>query len=183
MTRYRHNNHANRGRQLETELKTTNEYYNSQGRAKIQKIPIPVKVLNLNSETGKITNAFYEQKSTVDYIGTYQGRTIVFDAKETKVETRFDLKNIKQHQYQYLKDQHQCGAIAFLLVRFKKKDETYYLPFKLLDKYMIQQHQGGRKSIPYEEIAKDKYRLEANGLVLLDYLNIVDEVMIDKEKE
>ncbi|MBM7623444.1 Holliday junction resolvase RecU [Sporohalobacter salinus] len=180
MTRYSHN-YANRGRQLETELKTTNEYYNSQGIAKIQKIPIPVKVLNFNSQTGKITNAFYEKKSTVDYIGTYQGRTIVFDAKETKVKTRFDLKNIKQHQYQYLKEQYQCGAIAFLLVRFKKLDESYYLPFELLDKYMIQKP-NGRKSIPYEDIAKDRYRLEANGLILLDYLSVVDEIITNKDK-
>lgn len=181
MTRYRQN-YANRGRQLETELETTNQYYNSQGIAKIQKIPIPVKVLNFNSQTGKITNAFYEQKSTVDYIGTYQGRTIVFDAKETNVETRFDLKNIKQHQYQYLKDQHQCGAVAFLLVRFKKLDESYYLPFKLLDEYMVKKQQGGRKSIPYEEIARDQYKLKANGLVLLDYLSIVDKVIAAKEE-
>ncbi|MGM0471911.1 MAG: Holliday junction resolvase RecU [Bacillota bacterium] len=175
MTRYNHN-YANRGRQLETELETTNQYYNSQSIAKIQKIPIPIKVLNFNSQTGKITNAFYEKKSTVDYIGTYEGRTIVFDAKETKVETRFDLKNIKSHQYQYLKEQHQCGAVAFLLVRFKTLDETYFLPFELLAEYMEQRYQGGRKSIPYDEIAQDKYLLQPRGLALLDYLSIVDQI-------
>lgn len=178
MTKF-NNVYANRGKQLEVELETTNQYYNSRGIAKIQKIPIPVKVLDFNPRSGKITKAFYEKKSTVDYIGTYKGRTIVYDAKETNVETRFDLKNIKEHQYQYLQDQHQCGAIAFLLVRFKNLDETYYLPFELLDKYMSNQHRGGRKSIPYEEIAKEKYKLKANGLILLDYLEIIDKVMVE----
>ncbi|SJZ31518.1 Holliday junction resolvase RecU [Selenihalanaerobacter shriftii] len=171
--------YANRGKQLEIELETTNQYYNSQGIAKIQKIPIPIKVLNVNSQSGKITSAFYEKKSTVDYIGTYQGRTIVFDAKGTNVDTRFDLKNIKQHQYRYLKDQYECGAIAFLLIRFKGLDEAYYLPFELLDKYMVHQRQGGRKSIPYDEIAKEKYKLVPTGLALLDYISIIDKVIIE----
>ncbi|SDB97860.1 MULTISPECIES: Holliday junction resolvase RecU [unclassified Candidatus Frackibacter] len=177
MVSYRRTSYANRGKQLEVELETTNQYYNSHGIAMVQKIPIPVKVLNLDQRTGKITSAFYEKKSTVDYIGTYEGRSIVFDAKETNVETRFDLKNIKEHQYQYLKSQHQCGAIAFLLVRFKSLDETYYLPFELLAQYMKNKKQGGRKSIPYDEIAKGRYKLSAKGLALLDYLSIIDKII------
>jgi recombination protein U len=180
MTKF-NNIYANRGKQLETELETTNQYYNSKGIAKIQKIPIPVKVLNLDSRTGKITNAFYEKKSTVDYIGTYKSRTIVFDAKETNIETRFDLKNIKRHQHQYLQDQSHCGAIAFLLLRFKSLGETYYLPFELLDNYISNSKQGGRKSIPYKEIAKPKYKVGSRGLVLLDYLSIVDEIMTEED--
>lgn len=180
MTRF-NSIHANRGKQLETELETTNQYYNSQGIAKIQKIPIPVKVLDFDSQSGRITDAFYEKKSTVDYIGTYKGRTIVFEAKKTNIDTRFDLKNIKKHQYQYLKDQQQCGAISFLLIRFKNLNETYYLPFELLEEYISNQHQGGRKSIPYERIAKEEYKLQSNGLILLNYLAIVDKIM-EEEK-
>ncbi|MCK8823475.1 Holliday junction resolvase RecU [Fuchsiella alkaliacetigena] len=184
MSRF-NNSYANRGRQLETELEVTHQYYNSRRIAKIQKIPIPVKVLDLNPRTGKINKAFYEQKSTVDYIGTYQGRTVVFDAKETNVESRFDLKNIKEHQYQYLKDQHMCGAIAFLLIRFSKlatanNSETYYLPFSVLAEYMVNSKKGGRKSIPYQVIAKEKYKVEAKNSALVDYLSIVNEIIEHK---
>lgn len=46
MTKYRQG-YANRGRQLETELETTNQYYNSQGIAKIQKFRFRLKFLTL----------------------------------------------------------------------------------------------------------------------------------------
>ncbi|MCK8817670.1 Holliday junction resolvase RecU [Natroniella sulfidigena] len=168
-------NYGGRGKVLENMIETSNRQYSFQNRAVIQKIPTPVKVLNINSRTGKITNAFYEQKSTVDYIGTYKGRAIAFDAKETKIETRFDLSNVKKHQYQYLKSWVQNGGVAFLIIYFKTLDEAYYLPFSLLEEYWQGRLQGGRKSIPYQKIAKKKYKIGSQGLVILDYLEIIDQ--------
>lgn len=175
-------NYANRGQTLENMLETTNKQYLFQDKALIQKIPTPVKVLDINSRTGKITSGFYKQKSTVDYVGTYEGIPLAFDAKETNVNTRFDLSNVKQHQYQYLKDWVLNGGIGFLIVYFNDLDEIYYLPFELLAKYWREMKQGGRKSIPYEEIANEKFLLSSKGLVLVDYLAVVDKIIEEKDK-
>lgn len=170
-------NYGNRGKQLEQMVETSNRQYSFQGRAIIQKIPTPVKVLDINSRTGKIRSGYYERKSTVDYIGVYKGIGIAFDAKETSVETRFDLSNIKEHQYNYLKKWVVSGGIAFLLLHFNTLDQSYYLPFELLKKYWEGMIKGGRKSIPYQKIAQKKYKIASNGLIILDYLDIIDDLI------
>ncbi|AGB41457.1 penicillin-binding protein-related factor A, putative recombinase [Halobacteroides halobius DSM 5150] len=174
-------NYANRGQNLENMIETSNQQYSFQQRALIQKIPTPVKVLNINSRTGKITNGFYKKKSTVDYIGVYNGVSIAFDAKETSIKTRFDLSNVKQHQHKYLKQWNDNGGIGFLIIYFNKLDELYYLPFQLLDDYWQGMLQGGRKSIPYQEIAQKEFLIGSKGLVLVDYLSIVDKIIADKD--
>jgi len=167
--------YANRGQDLEDMIQTSNEIYLRQGKALVQKIPTPVKVLNTNSKTGKITG-FYEKKSTVDYTGVYQGCSLAFDAKETSVETRFDLNNVGDHQYTYLASHTTNGGISFLIVWFKEQDEMYYLSFELLDQYWQNQFNGGRKSIPYEKIAKEEYQIQSNQ-VPVDYLSVVEEMI------
>ncbi|MCK8827575.1 Holliday junction resolvase RecU [Natroniella acetigena] len=169
-------NYGGRGKVLENMIETSNRQYLFQNRAVIQKIPTPVKVLNINSRTGKITNGFYEQKSTVDYIGSYKGQAIAFDAKETRIETRFDLSNVKKHQYNYLKNWAANGGIAFLIIYFNALDEAYYLPYSLLDEYWQGRLKGGRKSIPYQKIAKQEYKIGSQGLVVLDYLEVIDRI-------
>lgn len=174
MTRY-----GNRGQGLEKMIEASNNQYLFQELATIQKIPTPVKVLDIDSKTGKIRNGFYEQKSTVDYTGVFKGKAICFDAKETKIETRFDLKNLKDHQYNHLKNWHESGGISFLLVHFKSQDEFYYLPFNKLREYEgyynNKWNYQGRKSIPYKEF-EEKWIIESNGLVLIDYLSKLEEL-------
>jgi recombination protein U len=160
-------------------IETSNFRYKLEGKALIQKIPTPVKVLNIDSRTGKINNAFYEKKSTVDYTGVYRGKFIAFDAKQTSVDTRFDLSNVKAHQYSYLEGVHKQKGISFLIIRFSNLDENYYLPFEILDEYWRAMEQGGRKSIPYGVVAKEEYRIKGRGLVLLDYLRVLEEVELN----
>ena len=50
-----------------------------------------------------ITLAYFEQKSTVDYIGAVQGIPVCFDAKECDSDT-FPLQNIHAHQVQFMED-------------------------------------------------------------------------------
>ncbi|MBM7624765.1 Holliday junction resolvase RecU [Sporohalobacter salinus] len=164
--------YANRGQDLEDMIETTNQIYIQQGRLLVQKIPTPVKVLNTNQKTGKVTG-FYEKKSTVDYIGIFQGKGIAFDAKQTSVDTRFDLSNVKDHQYLFLSSWVASGGIGFLVVYFSSLDEFYYLPYDLLDEYWQNKLKGGRKSIPYEEIARKKYRIKSQQ-VPVDYLSVVE---------
>ena len=169
--------YGNRGKSFETMIQTSNQQYKFQDIALIQKIPTPVKVLDIDSYTGKIRSGFYEQKSTVDYMGTYQGQAVAFEAKETNVETRFDLSNVKEHQYSFLKSWVNSGGLGFILVQFSALDEIYFLPFSLLEEYWEAMNNGGRKSIPYKKIAKDKYRVGNDGMIIVDYLSIVDNIL------
>ncbi|WP_018249735.1 Holliday junction resolvase RecU [Orenia marismortui] len=172
-------NYGGRGQELEEEIELTNKEYLRRGLALVQKIATPVKVLNINDRTGRITNGFYEKKSTVDYIGVYDCIPIAFDAKETKVSTRFDLSNVKEHQYLYLTSWVSNGGIGFLIVQFVTRDETYYLPYEVLDRYWQGMLSGGRKSIPYDVVAKDKYRIEqGKGMILLDYLGTLKRNLV-----
>lgn len=81
------NSRGLRGSTLEDLLNRTNEKYAQNGLALIQKIPTPITPINIDKETRHITLAYFEQKSTVDYIGAVQGIPVCFDAKECQTLT------------------------------------------------------------------------------------------------
>ena len=97
------NSRGLRGSTLEDLLNRTNEKYAHNGLALIQKIPTPITPINIDKETRHITLAYFEQKSTVDYIGAVQGIPVCFDAKECVAET-FPLQNIHEHQVEFMKN-------------------------------------------------------------------------------
>ncbi|WP_246589820.1 Holliday junction resolvase RecU [Desertibacillus haloalkaliphilus] len=165
-------NYANRGKHLEVLVDHSNVQYKRKGWARIDKVPTPVKVRRQN-KLGRITDGWFEKKSTVDYAGISHGRSIVFDAKSTKIDKRFDLKNLEEHQYQYLKDCHHQGAISFVLVEFSRKKEIYILPFEKLEIWWISAQGGGRKSIPYEFFLTECDLVSQGRGVPLDYLKVV----------
>ena len=72
-----------RGNSFEELINHTNEIYKKNNLALIQKIPTPIKPIELNNKNHTISLAYFEKKSTVDYIGVAQGIPICFDAKET----------------------------------------------------------------------------------------------------
>ncbi len=86
---------GNRGMAFEMLINLANEMYQREGVTLINKRPTPVKVLKRKGS--RVLNGFYEAKSTVDYDGVYKGRAVVFEAKSTEKDTRFDLKYIVQH--------------------------------------------------------------------------------------
>lgn len=160
---------ANLGRAFERMIDLTNNKYRNKGIADIRKVPTPVQIQSNNK--GKITG--YTMKGEwVDYVGIFNGKTIVFDAKEVSVD-RFDLKNVADHQYELLKSWHQKGAKAFLLVHFKKRRQTYLLPFKILEVYWEAAKLGGRKSIPYMEFLERCEIVESKDGYLVHYLKVV----------
>ena len=67
-----------RGSTLEDMVNRTNEKYAEAGLALIQKIPTPITPVKMDKESRQITLAFFEQKSTVDYIGVVQGIPVCF---------------------------------------------------------------------------------------------------------
>ena len=58
-----------RGSTLEDLINRTNERYSEAGLCLVQKIPTPITPINIDSKSRHITLAYFEQKSTVDYIG------------------------------------------------------------------------------------------------------------------
>ena len=79
----------------------TIDQYRSQGLALIQKVPTPITPIEIDKETRHITLAYFDKKSTVDYIGVVQGIPVCFDAKECSEDT-FPLQNIHPHQVEFM---------------------------------------------------------------------------------
>lgn len=170
------NNHL-RGNILEEYINHTNQLYASKNLALIQKIPTPIKPVNLNPQRGVITLAYFEQKSTVDYVGVAQGVPICFDAKETKLKN-LPLNNIHQHQVEHMRMWEKQGGISFLLVNFVEEKKYFYLPLEDLLMYYDNKDNGGRKSIPYKAFTRE-IPIE-NGY--LHYLKSLQQYLNEKKQ-
>ena len=64
------NSRGLRGSTLEDLVNRTNEQYAEKKLALLQKIPTPITPVRMDKENRHITLAYFEQRSTVDYIGT-----------------------------------------------------------------------------------------------------------------
>ena len=109
------NSRGLRGSTLEDLVNRTNEQYAEKKLALLQKIPTPITPVRIDKENRHITLAYFEQRSTVDYIGAVQGIPVCFDAKECCVDT-FPLSNIHSHQVSFMEAFEQQGGIAFFLI-------------------------------------------------------------------
>ena len=92
-----------RGSLLEEMINYTNEEYRQKGMALIQKIPTPITPVEIDPESRHITLAYFDQQSTVDYIGAVQGIPVCFDAKECETDT-FPLSNVHEHQILFMRE-------------------------------------------------------------------------------
>lgn len=162
--------HANRGAKLEMLVDMTHNQLRNAGIADIRKIPTPVQI---TSAKGKYVTGRLEKATWVDYSGVYQGRAIIFDAKETTIKN-LPLANIAQHQYNLLRSWHKQGAHAFLLVAFwvkgKNEPEIYVLPFTHLERAWAVKETGGRKSIPLTFFQEHCQRVTSGSGFVLNYL-------------
>ena len=66
------NSRGLRGSVLEELINYANQKYKDKGLALIQKIPTPITPVRFDKESRHITLAYFEKKSTVDYIGRYR---------------------------------------------------------------------------------------------------------------
>lgn len=173
------NSRGLRGSTLEELVNRTNEKYLENGLALIQKIPTPITPIKIDKEKRHITLAYFEQKSTVDYIGVVQGIPICFDAKECATDT-FALQNIHEHQVEFMENFEKQGGIAFFLIYYTGKNVFYYLPFEMLKFFWDRAKNGGRKSFRYEELNPD-YILPQKRGALVPYLDILKKDLEDRE--
>jgi len=138
-----------RGSAFEELIDLTNRLYSQKGLAIIQKVPTPITPITVDNKARTITSAYFEKKSTVDFIGVAQGLAICFDAKETR-QTSLPLRNIHSHQIEFMESFRAQKGVSFLLVHFQAKNEIFLLPCEDLARLHKAAARGGRKSIPYD---------------------------------
>lgn len=169
-----------RGSTLEDLIVFTNEFYHKRNLARIDKVPIPIKIVEQGKD-GLINKAFFEKKSTVDFIGFVQGASVVFDAKETALN-HLPFKNIHEHQIDYMKDVTFHGGLAFIIVHFKKDDLYFLIPYEILKKFYDASKTGGRKSIPLNEL-DPAFQIPYHSNGILNYLKILNTYVSYKNED
>lgn len=175
------NSRGLRGSTLEDMINRTNERYAEGRLALIQKIPTPITPIKMDQQTRHITLAFFEQKSTVDYIGAVQGIPVCFDAKECAVDT-FSLQNIHDHQVLFMERFEQQGGVAFFLIYYTHRDQLYYLPFAHMQRFWNRAREGGRKSFRYEELDERFFLPKKHG-ILVPYLDMLQLDLQQREEQ
>ncbi|MCR5399583.1 MAG: Holliday junction resolvase RecU [Lachnospiraceae bacterium] len=160
-----------RGSVLEEMIGTTNNLYASEDLALIQKIPTPITPIDMDHSTKQIKLAYFDKKSTVDYIGVAQGIPICFDAKECATD-RFTLANIHEHQVIFMQAFEKQEGIAFFLIHFTGSDRFYYLRLSEYEVFEKRAFDGGRKSFAIDELDPDFFIEDVNGPIIpyLDYI-------------
>jgi len=167
---------ANKGMGFEREVKIANEHYSFIGKAVVQKISTPWKVVRkLVGGRNIIVSATPEGKSTVDFRGTVKGGvSISFDCKETQEEKGLPLSNIEEHQVEYMRSAIAVGETTFILCLMKAIDRRFYIPGNLVieywDRWKANKGKKGYNYIPLSEM-KEVY---FDDDLFLDYLEALE---------
>lgn len=175
------NSRGLRGSVLEEMINYTNQKYRDKKLALIQKIPTPITPVRFDKESRHITLAYFEQKSTVDYIGAVQGIPVCFDAKECATDT-FPLQNIHPHQVEFMRSFEEQGGVSFLLIYYSHRQECYYLRFEEMMKYWERMNDGGQKNFKYAEL-DTAYFIPSGGGVSLHYLVTMQNDLKERNKK
>lgn len=168
-----------RGSTFEELINTTNEIYENNNLCLIQKVPTPITPIRIDDKSRHITLAYFDKKSTVDYIGAVQGIPVCFDAKECNTDT-FPLQNIHSHQMEFMGKYEGQQGIAFILIYYTARDCFYYLRYQELKKFWERAEAGGRKSFRMEELSEDFFFKGKPG-VLVPYLDMIQKDLASRE--
>ncbi len=170
-----------RGSLFEDLINRTNLVYRERGTALVQKIPTPITPIDIDRSERHITLAYFDRKSTVDYIGLAQGIAICFDCKECTADT-FALANIHEHQFEYMKEFEKQGGIAFLLIYYRHREQLYFMNCQELAGFMDRsggdgrKKTGERKSIRFEEL-NERFLYDMPSEPFINYLEFVNDYL------
>lgn len=154
----------NTGVHFERLINQTNQYYLDEEICICYKKPTPICVLESNG--AQINKAFFEQKSTTDYYGIYQGCYFDFDAKSISGETFNVKKVVKPHQLKHLQRVKQHGGLAFILVEFVTHDRFFLIDIdELLE----------NKTIKIDELDKNQ-EIHFTLNCFLDYIKTMKDI-------
>lgn len=166
--------YANRGKSLENLINVANEHYYRAGLGLIQFIQTPMKQIVSGGQKVWV----HAKKSTVDFFGTMKGgRSVAFDAKQTKSKTRFDFKYIGFHQMKFLEETLKLGGAAFFIIEFTAYNKIFFVPYqKIAPLFYEAWDEEGAKSVKYEWFITECPQIRPGRGVALDYLTHVDNV-------
>ena len=173
------NSRGLRGSTLEDLINRTIEQYRERRLAVIQKVPTPITPVNIDKSTRHITLAYFDKKSTVDYIGAVQGIPVCFDAKECASDT-FPLQNIHEHQVSFMQEFEAQEGISFLLIYFSHRNCYYYMRCSEMMNFWNRSLQGGRKSFLLTELDERYFLPEKNGF-LVPFLDGIRQDLEDRD--
>ncbi|MCR4716676.1 MAG: Holliday junction resolvase RecU [Lachnospiraceae bacterium] len=173
------NSRGLRGSTLEEVINLTNEKFRESGLALVTKIPTPIKPVKIDSDGHRITLAYFEEKSTVDYVGVVQGIPLCFDAKNCDADT-FAMSNLHEHQLEYMRDFENQGGYAFFLVYFSKHNVYYYLTLREAT-YHADGREEFKKHIKFDEI-DEEYIIPVEKNIYVNYIKILQKEVDYREK-
>ncbi|MFA6624380.1 MAG: Holliday junction resolvase RecU [Bacilli bacterium] len=134
---------SNMGMVFESEISKTCDFYREKNLADLYKRPTPIKVVKMSkTHPGMICEAYFQEKSTTDYVGIYKGKYIDFECKET-IHDSIPYHMIREQQYDHLRFVQSLGGIGFFLVSFKAKAEVYLLRADIVLKKVDEKHHPG----------------------------------------
>lgn len=146
-----HLNHGNLGMTLEADVTKSALYYLERNIAIFYKKPTPIHVFNVARDNHfKITEAYFEKKSTTDFNGIYRGKYIDFECKECRTRV-LGMDRIHDHQVNHLKMVAEMGGIAFFIFRFASMDASFIVDISHVLKRI---ETKDRRSFTYEEMER-----------------------------
>lgn len=161
-------NNKNRGMSLEQEINETNEYYIENNIALVHKKATPISVVKCNDN--KITEAYFNEKSTTDYNGCYQGIYIDFEAKSTLKKTSFPIANILPNQIEQARRVLLNKGVSFFIIEFSELNRYFMLSSKTLLNYIDKMDIS---SIPLKYFETHAYELKRRLSPPLDYIEVL----------
>lgn len=174
------NSRGLRGSMLEEAVNFTNQKYSQENLALVQKIPTPITPIEIDKQTRHITLAYFEQKSTVDYIGAVQGIPVCFDAKECRTGT-FPLQNIHEHQMSFMENFERQQGVAFFIIMFTGVGRCFYVPYRDVKVFWDRAANGGRKSFKLEEL-RSEYEIEITNQIFIHYLSQINRDLSERNE-
>lgn len=170
---------SNMGMTFEKEVSTSCDFYRSKGVADIYKRPTPIRIVKMSKKKpGMIEEAYFEAKSTTDYVGIYKGKYIDFECKETIHDT-VPYHMIREQQYEHLRYIISLGGIGFFLVSFKSYNEVYLIRADIILKEIDEKKHPGFKREFFQE-----YGVEVKRSYLPPYhiIEAIDTAFINELK-
>lgn len=163
--------YANKGKALEDLVEYANKQYKAKGIALVQKISTPWQVVRRGKQ---IVSAYPTGQSTLDFRGTVKGGTsISFDCKESAEEKGLMLRNIQDHQIEYMRTALKMGEVSFILANIKPLDKYFLIPGEIVvaywDDWKVNKGKRGYNFIPTESMQE----IKTGKGIALDYLEKV----------
>jgi recombination protein U len=130
-----------------------NARYMAQGLAFVFKVPEAWRCLG-RTEKGFLC---VPAPGVVDFIGIACGKPVAFDCKEVSKGLRFPFSRLPEHQFEFLREWHKNGGIAFLLVAFWQTGRIGLLQIdNVVQAYRAWQKGKGKASVAFQAFKETK---------------------------